>query len=169
MLVLPSPNESWGSCALCLAFAATVWLNDQFLNSTDPGPNADHSNALYSFSNATVKAGEDNILTVLQVIIYDSALPVPTYLTATSKDHSGNNETPDRKYLRLVLPANPRIAYLLSYEIDIQRDPRAASQDLFSTVETFQRGRFKESLADTLGRWQYTSLILPFIYRPQLS
>ena len=49
------------------AFAASVWLNDQFLNFTDPGPSADHSNALYSFEHADVKVGEDNVITVLQV------------------------------------------------------------------------------------------------------
>lgn len=49
------------------AFAASIWLNDQFLNSTDPGPSADHSNALYSFEGAKVNVGEDNVITILQV------------------------------------------------------------------------------------------------------
>ncbi|OCH94229.1 hypothetical protein OBBRIDRAFT_789567 [Obba rivulosa] len=47
------------------AFAAAVWLNDQFLNSTED-VNAEQTTVLYTFPEGTVNVGEDNVITVIQ-------------------------------------------------------------------------------------------------------
>ncbi|KIP02769.1 glycoside hydrolase family 35 protein [Phlebiopsis gigantea 11061_1 CR5-6] len=54
------------------AFAASVFLNDVFLGSTQ-GSSSEQTNALYAFPEGAVKVGADNVLTVVQ-------------------DHMGNDE-----------------------------------------------------------------------------
>ncbi|EIW59741.1 uncharacterized protein TRAVEDRAFT_37024 [Trametes versicolor FP-101664 SS1] len=46
------------------SFAASVWINDQFISTVYNG--ADQINALFTFPAGSVKAGEDNVVTVLQ-------------------------------------------------------------------------------------------------------
>ncbi|OBZ71548.1 putative beta-galactosidase A [Grifola frondosa] len=46
------------------SFAASVWLNDQFLNTAFNG--GDQINTLYTFPEGSVIAGEDNVITVVQ-------------------------------------------------------------------------------------------------------
>ena len=51
----------------CVAFAASVFLNDVFLNSTQGTPSTEQTNALYTFPSGAVKVGADNVITVVQV------------------------------------------------------------------------------------------------------
>ncbi|KAH9850132.1 glycoside hydrolase superfamily [Lenzites betulinus] len=46
------------------SFAASVWINDQFINTVHNG--ADQINSLFTFPTGAVKVGQDNVVTVLQ-------------------------------------------------------------------------------------------------------
>lgn len=46
------------------AFAASVWINDKFINTTFNG--ADETNTLFTFPQGSVITGKDNVVTVLQ-------------------------------------------------------------------------------------------------------
>ncbi|KAL4244519.1 glycosyl hydrolase 35 family protein [Abortiporus biennis] len=48
------------------AFAAAVWLNDQFLDSTSAGPSTDQTNKLYTFPQGSVNVSADNVITIVQ-------------------------------------------------------------------------------------------------------
>ena len=48
----------------CTAFAASVWINDQFISTVGNGD--DHVNALFTFPSGSVVEGQDNVITVLQ-------------------------------------------------------------------------------------------------------
>ena len=48
------------------AFAASIWLNDKFINTTFGGSSA-QTDAVYSFPEGSVRVGEDNILTIVMV------------------------------------------------------------------------------------------------------
>ncbi|KAK7688664.1 hypothetical protein QCA50_008202 [Cerrena zonata] len=47
-----------------LAFAASVWINDKFINTTFGGSNS-QTDAVYTFPDGSVRIGEDNVLTVV--------------------------------------------------------------------------------------------------------
>lgn len=81
-----------------LAFAASVWINDQFISTVYNG--ADQINALFTFPAGSVKAGEDNVVTVLQ-------------------DNMGNDEDSNGEYL--VMQAKTRT------NVHLQRNPHVAS------------------------------------------
>ena len=59
-----------------LAFAASVFINDQFISTVFNGD--DHVNAAFPFPNGSVIPGQDNVLTVVQ-------------------DNMGNDEDSDEK------------------------------------------------------------------------
>ncbi|KAI0352572.1 hypothetical protein OH77DRAFT_1428259 [Trametes cingulata] len=61
------------------SFAASVWINDQFISTVHNG--ADQINALFPFPEGSVKVGQDNVVTVLQ-------------------DHMGNDEDSNEKSAR---------------------------------------------------------------------
>ena len=56
------------------AFAASVWINDQFIHTVHNG--GDQINSLFTFPEGSVKIGQGNVITVLQ-------------------DHMGNDEADD--------------------------------------------------------------------------
>ncbi|KAI1789921.1 glycoside hydrolase superfamily [Ganoderma leucocontextum] len=60
------------------AFAASVWINDVFIDSVTANTAAGDANALFTFPNGSVIAGQDNVVTVLQ-------------------DHMGNDEGTNQK------------------------------------------------------------------------
>ena len=66
------------STAHFVAFAASVWINDVFIDSVTANTAAGDANALFTFPNGSVVAGQDNVVTVLQ-------------------DHMGNDEGTNRK------------------------------------------------------------------------
>ena len=49
------------------AFAASVWINDQFISTVSPGTSSDRINSLFTFPAGSVKLGKDNVITVVQV------------------------------------------------------------------------------------------------------
>ena len=53
-----------------LAFAASVFLNDVFLGSTQGSDGVEQTNALYSFPTGAVKLGADNVITIVQVCLH---------------------------------------------------------------------------------------------------
>ncbi|PIL34819.1 hypothetical protein GSI_02606 [Ganoderma sinense ZZ0214-1] len=61
-----------------VAFAASVWINDVFIDSVTANTAAGDANALFPFPNGSVIAGQDNVVTVLQ-------------------DHMGNDEGTNQK------------------------------------------------------------------------
>ena len=69
--------------ALLAAFAASVWINDVFIDSITANTAAGDANALFTFPNGSVIAGQDNVLTVLQ-------------------DHMGNDEGMNRECISCV-------------------------------------------------------------------
>ncbi|KAM5536272.1 hypothetical protein V8D89_010049 [Ganoderma adspersum] len=66
------------SAVLILAFAASVWINDAFIDSVTANTAAGDANALFTFPNGSVVSGQDNVVTVLQ-------------------DHMGNDEGTNQK------------------------------------------------------------------------
>ncbi|KAF7789942.1 hypothetical protein EIP86_000890 [Pleurotus ostreatoroseus] len=46
-------------------FAASVWINDDFIASTSGETSSEQTNALYTFPNGSVKSGRDNVITVI--------------------------------------------------------------------------------------------------------
>ena len=50
-----------------LGFAASVWINDDFIASTSGGTSSEQTNALYTFPKGSVKSGRDNVITVIHV------------------------------------------------------------------------------------------------------
>ncbi|KAI0326223.1 hypothetical protein GY45DRAFT_1382198 [Cubamyces sp. BRFM 1775] len=60
------------------AFAASVWLNNVFLNTVSDFSAAGETNAFFSFPTSALRPGEDNVLTILQ-------------------DHMGNDEGQNQK------------------------------------------------------------------------
>jgi hypothetical protein len=55
------------SMELILAFAASVFLNSHFLNSSVGSPSAEQTTAVYAFPEGAVNVGGDNVVTVLHV------------------------------------------------------------------------------------------------------
>lgn len=49
------------------AFAASVWINDQFINTTFDGAGISETDQVYTFPNNSVVAGQDNVITIVQV------------------------------------------------------------------------------------------------------
>ncbi|KAI0070921.1 hypothetical protein K474DRAFT_1669569 [Panus rudis PR-1116 ss-1] len=48
------------------AFAASVWINDVFVNSTSGGRSSAETNTLFTFPEGSVREGKDNVITVIQ-------------------------------------------------------------------------------------------------------
>ena len=59
-----------------LAFAASVFLNDIFLGTTNGSASVEQTNALYAFPAGAVKLGTDNVVTVIQVRFQAAAVAV---------------------------------------------------------------------------------------------
>lgn len=49
------------------AFAASVFVNDHFISTTAASPSVDQVNSLLVFPEGSIKNGEDNVITVVQV------------------------------------------------------------------------------------------------------
>ena len=56
------------------AFAASVFLNNVFIGTTNGSASVEQTNALYSFPEGAVKTGQDNVITVVQVRILPAGL-----------------------------------------------------------------------------------------------
>lgn len=84
--LLPLPNVL---IVRLIAFAASVWINDVFIDTIGANTAAGDADGLFAFPNGSVKAGEDNVITVLM-------------------DHMGNDEGQNRRQLtRLYRPKLP--------------------------------------------------------------
>ena len=54
------------TCTRILAFAASMFINSHFINTTS-SLSSEQTNALYVFPPGSVKVGQDNVITVIQV------------------------------------------------------------------------------------------------------
>ena len=53
-------------CTRILAFAASMFINSHFINTTS-SLSSEQTNGLYVFPPGSVKVGQDNVITVIQV------------------------------------------------------------------------------------------------------
>ena len=74
--LLPLPNVL---IVRLIAFAASVWINDVFIDTVGALTPQGDANALFPFPEGSVIPGKDNVLTVLM-------------------DHMGNDEGQNREY-----------------------------------------------------------------------
>lgn len=105
------------------AFAASVWINDQFISTVYNG--ADQINALFTFPAGSVKAGEDNVVTVLQ-------------------DNMGNDEDSNG--------TSPSMYIMTHTQIPLQRNPRVVSPASSSTPATSRPGKSRAKSAATKSK-----------------
>lgn len=63
MSILYYPQRCWAD-SLSSEFAASVWINDQFIDTVHNG--SDHVSATFTFPTGSVITGQDNVITVLQ-------------------------------------------------------------------------------------------------------
>lgn len=116
------------------AFAASVWINNHFISTASPGTSSDRINTLFTFPAGSVKAGQDNVITIIQ-------------------DHMGNDEHAGGR-------ASAFFHLLSATDIGVtQRSLHGASRASHLREATSLSGKCKESSAGTPGTFSLSGLV----------
>lgn len=140
---LEHPSESKSSISHTIKFLTI------FSSSTNNENIVTEVDQTFPFPAGSVKPGQNNVITVIQVRIVSLNLPIP--INPSLEDNMGLNEAEDCK-----LPSRrvDREHLHLTFSQMCRKPSRAqgASEDICSAAGTSQRGKCKEKLGDTKGK-----------------